>query len=109
MNTFRCSQFLADLIDLDDLATPNTNSGGDDRAKYQGRRSSKAKIEAKPLRIMTSFDSRGLSNPAAAPESANGTVTPTEGMSARQLNVLKRKAKANKSATNKYNLPGYLD
>jgi hypothetical protein len=29
-------------------------------------------------------------------------LTPTEGMSARQLNVLKRKAKLNKSTANKY-------
>lgn len=91
----------ADLIDLDDLATPETPAE-DDKLESKGRRSSKSKSQMKLPKLTMPFAPKSLDNPASATSSVDGLITPTEGMSARQLNVLKRKAKANKSTANKY-------
>jgi len=93
---------LADLIDLDDLATPDALAE-DDKLKSKGRRSSKSKPQTtKQLKLTMPFSPKPLDSPASATVSSDGLMTPTEGMSARQLNVLKRKAKLNKSTANKY-------
>jgi hypothetical protein len=92
---------LADLIDLDDLATPE-ESIPDDDIKSKGRRFSKSKANTKLPKLTMPFVSKTLDSPASATSSADGLMTPTEGMSSRLLNVLKRKAKANKSTANKY-------
>ena len=91
----------ADLVDLDDLANPAVVPAEAD-SKSKGRRQSKSKAGANLPKLTMPFASKSLDSPASAVSSTDGLMTPTEGMSARQLNVLKRKAKANKSTANKY-------
>ena len=90
---------LVDLIDIDDLAIPETPT---ENSKSKGRRSSKSQAQTKLPKLTMPFATKSLDSPASATSSVDGVMTPTEGMSARQLNVLKRKAKANKSSANKY-------
>jgi hypothetical protein len=92
---------LVDLIDLDDLATPETPTESN---KTKGRRSSKSQAQAKLPKLTMPFAAKPLDSPVSATSSADGLMTPTDGMSARQLNVLKRKAKANKSSSHKYKI-----
>lgn len=80
----------ADLIDIDDLAATPTQP----LVESKGRSGGKSK----------KVDSSHFSSPLdvkatdSGSQSDQGLVTPMEGMSARQLNVLKRKAKASKLA-----------
>ena len=51
------------------------------------------------------MDTKSWNNQPITPDLPDGLTTPTGGMSARQLNVLKRKMKSSKAqAANKYNL-----
>jgi len=93
---------VADLIGVDDLATPVTETPPD-FINNKGRRASKPKVSTKFAAFPAPMDLKPLNSPSLAPESSDGLVTPTEGMSARQLNVLKRKLKSSKAhAANKY-------
>lgn len=86
--------FPADLIDVDDLAAPEEH-------KSKGRDSSKSKAAAKLRKLDISLDAKSNENMSPTTGSMDSALTPTEGMSARQLNVLKRKAKASKANANK--------
>ena len=97
---------LADLVDLDDLATPAVAPVEAD-IKSKGRRQSKSNASTNLPKLKMPLASKSIDSPASAVSSTDGLMTPTEGMSARQLNVLKRKAKANKSAANKC-IPNYI-
>lgn len=90
----------ADLIDLDDLATPE-ESPANDKLKPKDRRPSKIKGYTKLPKLIVPLASKSIDSPSSATGSTEGIMTPTEGMSARQLNVLKRKAKASKLTANK--------
>jgi hypothetical protein len=92
------------LIDVDDLATPEENSLDGEESKSKGRRPSKIKAGTKLPKLTMPTDSNPPDNPTSAVPGSANTMTPTEGMSARQLNVLKRKAKANKSSSSKYSI-----
>ena len=90
---------IADLIDIDDLAADVSSSQDD---KLKGRKMSKSQAATK-LPKLTMPPPAKIEGPASATTPGDGLVTPTEGMSARQLNVLKRKAKLQKfNAANKY-------
>jgi hypothetical protein len=84
--------FAADLIDIDDLAADVSSSQD---SKLKGRRVSKSHANTK-LPKLTMPPPAKLESPVSATTPGDGLVTPTEGMSARQLNVLKRKAKLQK-------------
>jgi len=92
------------LIDVDDLATPTEDSLNGDDPSSNGRRLSTIKAGAKLPKLIMPLDSKSTDTPTSAALNSGTIATPTEGMSARQLNVLKRKAKANKSSSNKYDV-----
>jgi hypothetical protein len=87
----------ADLIDIDDLASPSEDS----KAKSKPRRPSAVRAKSNLGKLSVSIDPKVMDGPPSAASPAD-VITPTEGMSARQINVLKRKAKANKATANKY-------
>jgi hypothetical protein len=90
---------VADLIDIDDLAADVSSQDN----KLKGRRTSKS-VETK-LPKLTMPPPTKMESPVSATTPGDGLVTPTEGMSARQLNVLKRKAKMQKINAAKKHAP----
>jgi hypothetical protein len=94
----------ADLIDVDDLAaTPEKEPRPNDKPKSKRQRQSKPKINTKLPTPSHQFDPQTPDSQTSGSWNGDGVMTPTEGMSARQLNVLKRKAKMSKSTAQKYN------
>jgi len=87
-----------DLIDVDDLADPISPKG---KPKLKGDFKSHGSLP----KLSMPVDSKSSESPITG--STDGTLTPTEGMSARQLNVLKRKLKANKASAQKVRIVDY--
>jgi TATA-binding protein-associated factor len=89
----------ADLVDIDDLTATAVESP----TEVKGRGLAESKKNSNPSHSAGDFDIKPTNSES---QSEQGSITPTEGMSARQLNVLKRKAKASKfAAAQKYGSP----
>jgi len=91
----------ADLIDVDDLTTPDIPSSQEGKPALKGQKLSKTQANTKLPKLTMPPPSKIPESPASAstPGSiGDGALTPMEGMSTRQLNVLKRKAKMQKAA-----------